>query len=717
MSPGRPRGRQLLRRRWVVLLVPTALALLVVPRVAGSPGSSAAQATDPFTVEVSKTTDLVSGETIEVNFRTSAGSIVHPGTRSDVYTCALQGADSYVKADFSDGTCVPLGVRLQEADVSQDSDHFYRFPDSGAEQGRRGIAILRPGVGTGNWRRAGVDFSLTCGPANPCRLVYDLFVQTGSADAVEYIRGGPELSYRPVEGVAGCEGSTADAVTSTMPDRLQEAWLAWTRDFCGRASSPPPTTSFFQPEGDALRHFAAGDYDLGYSAVGYRPGFQPETERPMVPVPIGLNAVVIAAGGGYTVGDGSWPQDLPRPHAQFRLTNQEAAVLFGQSQASLVFNDQYVNEMLANNPEIPASLYLFNSNVSAPVALTGAQSTTFFATMQFDTLAGDQWTNIDGSDRGVESDFNHADPVHDASFLSLKTGRPDLARLAYSQRYSQGTFYVLTDLATANALGLTVVSMPNAAGEWITPTPETLAAAVPQMVAQEDGTLLPNPQATAGYPLTFVEYAMAPAEPLVDANCTARTGSEDLLHGWLDYVTTDGQDQLTGGDGLVPLTPQLRDAAATAREAVGATPNECATPPPPTNPPPTTPPGNGVIPSNSLGPGGEFGSGPFTGSGSSGANGGSATPTQEATAETAAEALEAAQDDGVDLPGLSGIRAINQLMPPAALLAVAGLTTAVALATAGYPVPASVRRLPRQAGATARRLRRGGRRGRRGSGG
>jgi hypothetical protein len=490
-----------------------------------------------------------------------------------------------------------------------------------------------------------------------------------------------------------------------MPDRLQDAWLSWTRDVCQTTDSPPPTSAFFAPEGTALNSFAAGEFDLTYSAVGYRPGFDPPTRRPMVPVPIGLNAVVVAVGGGYPVVDGSWPTDFPKPHSEFRLTNQHLATLFGQWEQALVFSDQS-NEVLANNLQIPGLNYLLNSNVGAALALTGPQSTTLFASTQFDTLAPDDWKSAAGVARGVETDLNAADPPHMTGELDLKTGRPDLARIVYRELYSQGTYYVLTDLATANALGLTVVSIPDPAntGGWVTPTAETLAAAVPQMQHQQDGTLVPDPNTTAGYPLTYVEYAMAPAQPLVDANCAPRTGSQQQLGAWLEYVTTEGQGQLPLEDGgLVPLTTDLQTDAANALAQVGSSPPACTHTPPPTTPPTTQ--NTGGAPGSSYGPPAN-GSGSGSGSGLGNRSDPSAnpdTPTRPATPDTVDEALEAAKEDKVKLPGLTGIRAINTLWSPAALLLIVALTTAVALATAGYQMPTAVGNVARRGASIADR--------------
>jgi hypothetical protein len=198
---------------------------------------------------------------------------------------------------------------VQATDESVDNDLLHRFPDN-----RRAFTTLRPGVGVAHWLQNGVEQEMPCGPEDRCRLVFRLRLQHANGTVETVIKAGDELTYRPTEGVSGCSGPASGAIESTMPDRLQDAWLDWTRSICQvTTGQTAPTNAFFQTEGEALDSLAGGSYDLAYSAVGYRPGFQPDDERDMVPVPVGLNAVVVAVGGGYLVEDGSWPVDLARP--------------------------------------------------------------------------------------------------------------------------------------------------------------------------------------------------------------------------------------------------------------------------------------------------------------------------------------------------------------------------------------------------------------------
>jgi hypothetical protein len=75
------------------------------------------------------------------------------------------------------------------------------------------------------------------------------------------------------------------------------------------------------------------------------------------------------------------------------------------------------------------------------------------------------------------------------------------------------------------------------------------------------------------YPLTFVEYAVAPLKPLVDDRCNPRPTSQELLTNWLNYVTQTGQQNLP--DGMEAITPSMVQTAQTQIARVGTVANTC----------------------------------------------------------------------------------------------------------------------------------------------
>ena len=88
-----------------------------------------------------------------------------------------------------------------------------------------------------------------------------------------------------------------------------------------------------------------------------------------------------------------------------------------------------------------------------------------------------------------------------------------------------------------------------------------MQAAVANMTAQPDGTLLPNPNGGAvngvePYPLTYVEYAIAPAQPLLNSDCTANTAAQTAIERVADIPRQPGSDDLPAG--MAPLPEQPR---------------------------------------------------------------------------------------------------------------------------------------------------------------
>ena len=185
--------------------------------------------------------------------------------------------------------------------------------------------------------------------------------------------------------------------------------------------------------------------------------------------------------------------------------------------------------------------------------------------------------------------------------LALFTGRPAMRKALFSGGTQQGGgVWFLTDLATADALALSPVGIEShpGSGTYVAPTPESIVAALPAMVPDAGGVLIASsspPPATAGnpqpYALSMVEYAVVPAEPLRNTDCTRRDKSQVLLTNWLKYITGPaGQAALPPG--MIPLTPALASAAAAALPKVGAaaTTGACAGPSSPSTTTPTTSP-------------------------------------------------------------------------------------------------------------------------------
>jgi hypothetical protein len=73
--------------------------------------------------------------------------------------------------------------------------------------------------------------------------------------------------------------------------------------------------------------------------------------------------------------------------------------------------------------------------------------------------------------------------------------------------------------------------------------------------------------------MTYVEYAIVPKAPLVDDTCNLRSGSQDVMNKWLNYVVNEGQANLPGG--MIPLTDELKATAVAAIAQVGTGAIDC----------------------------------------------------------------------------------------------------------------------------------------------
>jgi len=274
-------------------------------------------------------------------------------------------------------------------------------------------------------------------------------------------------------------------------------------------------------------------------------------------------------------------------------------------------------------------------------------------------------------------------------------------------------YWTLTDLATAKEMGLTPVAIRNAAGKYVLPTAASLAAAVPTMTKQADGTLVPNPASKANpdaYPLSFVEYALAPAAPLVStagaerlaapgraaASTTPRTASQALLTSWLTYATGAGQSSLPPG--FAPLTADLQAQAAKAIAAIGkgtTKPVKTPTKTPTKVPSATGGPLGGSVPlglglAGSGGLGSDVGAGLGTDAalaGTTSAAGLSDTGTRAPSSASTGRASHQATIATVHLPPYLGVKAADTLAPLLSLVLLILLTAGATIVTAGRPLP------------------------------
>lgn len=707
------------RRRRTRLLYAFSACCLVAAVLTGpmsGPGAPPAGASDlPFTLEVSATTGLVDGEPVSITVRADAGQRV--GSSGLIYICRAD-ATYTSNADlqpYTAGNC-------PNAPISS-SGSLLPWPIRSYPTGSTSVSTVRMGTGTVEWG-PGVDpdqFSLTCDPDNPCRLVIDIPIEGRG----RFIDASTVLTFADDSPIGACGGSEPAALNAGGPDRMLGAWINWTRSQCVASGSQASTLAVLTGEGDGHESFALGQADLTYSAVGpHFPGSVPEDPRASISVPVGLNAAVIGLLGGYGTRDADWPDGVPRPFTDVKVTVAEMATLFGKG--PFLFEAFNYDTVAARNPQLAAVGSLTNFGRINPLAPAGSEAVSWLATSAFDTIAGDQWRtpplDIEGNPpdvpRGVHPSFALADPPFVSALFELYSAQSILKKAVAENEfkpYNYGPIWVLTDLATASQLGIPTVALQNAAGEFVAPTAESLRAALPDMAPQADGTMLPDPttDTPGAYPLTFVEHAVVPAEPLLDADCEPRTDAQELLADWLTYITGPGQAVLPAG--MVGLTPELLEAAAEARAEVGeAAPTGDCAPAEPEGPTPTTtttPPLPGAVPTPRDGAGLPPGSPPAgvagfdpidsaSGSGSSGSSGSGSGASigpdaaDEGSDGDSTDELAGGPTGDVDIPEPDGSAPTGGLAGTGALLGLAVLGGIGGMVSSGQPVRIPGRRRP-----------------------
>lgn len=680
-------------------------ALLVFSFVSAlAPGStpSAEAQVASFTVTATPTTDVIDGQAVSIRVDTPPGLLLGSSSRARI----CRDGPTYDSPDdllpFGPGNCPNAGVSSSATPTGVAT--ISALPD-----GRSAIGSLRVGTGRVQWGPATepTRFELACDAASPCRLVLELQTSTGGT----VIDASTLLTFSDTSPQGSCGGAAPGILSSAGSDRFIDTWARWTRSACEAQDAKASSNAIFTGEGAGLEAFAGGQADLAYSATGPTLPGRPLVAAPRasVSVPVALNAVVIGMLGGYSSEAPDWPRGLPRPFTDVRLTADELATLFGQGLFG--FNPQPGDPTLVRNEQLAAAVTSLGGPAMAP---SGSDATTFLTTRWFDTRAAASWVTptvpLDGipggTDRGVEDELSAADPAFPVAISSQYSARATLKRsVAAASLPNAGSFpitWVLTDLATAEQLDIPVASLQNSRGEFVTPTPSSLAAAVPSMERRADGTVVPTGGADAAgaYPLAFVEHAVVPTQPLLTAECAARPASQELLGTWLDYVTGGGQSQL---DGLVPLTPELATIAAASKAKVGTgkVTGPCAEEAPTPTPPPA-PPGGEAPPA--LPGGADFGGG--SGFGGSGFGSGSDLPSSSlggsdlgvagadapasdrrgADPEAAEEAADDAAAGGPTLPPVLGISSLGGTSGVAALVGLALMGAGVGTLGTGRPL-------------------------------
>ena len=471
-------------------------------------------------------------------------------------------------------------------------------PGGTAPADKDGVAELTVRAGIGNATKTapalGTTHDWKCDATSSCLL--SLVITPPQGDAT--FDTSTVLTYRDDDPTAGCGGPAKDQFRTAAPDRLTEQWVSWTVGACGDQGLP--TTATFTNDGAAISQLEAGSVDLAYAGVGPA-ATGGDATRKVVATPIALNATVLAV-AGFTPAPSSVPGASLWHHiGQLKMSEAEAAALLS---GNLGLEQSLQDSLVKRNPDLASQRA--SVGFTAPGALAGAQATTEFASTFFATRQPAGWVYPTstvkfgvnaGKPLGPFADYNTV--FNSLAMLNLSAGKPQLVGDIYKklaekpQAVSLVSFY-LTDLATARQLGLSPVALGDDAHGFVAPTPESLAAAVPAMPRSTDGLRLPPPSAPTGaYPLTYVEYALTPAEQLLDSDCKPEPAELTAIKRWLGYVTDQGQaDDQLATSGMVALPDSLRAEAAASLDEIGSsapTSGPCGPATPVTTPASTSP--------------------------------------------------------------------------------------------------------------------------------
>jgi ABC-type phosphate transport system substrate-binding protein len=243
------------------------------------------------------------------------------------------------------------------------------------------------------------------------------------------------------------------------------------------------------------------------------------------------------------------------------------------------------------------------------------------------------------------------------------------------------TLIAFVDTANAAAFHFPLASLRNAAGKDVLPTTESLTAGLAAMKATSAGTMESDPASTdpAAYPLTMVQYAMAPTSGL-------DTAKAKQIATFLQYAAVKGQVTGTqqGGlpDGYLPLPSTLQKELVTVTDAVahqtGQAPGGTQTTTPAGTTPTTDSQDSPFVTSDDGSGTGDFTDTGSTDTGSTDnpapATGTTATPTASATnspAKVKAVSYQPAKDDPgaikLFFPLLIALAATTALAGPALL--------------------------------------------------
>jgi hypothetical protein len=410
-------------------------------------------------------------------------------------------------------------------------------------------------------------------------------------------------------GLAGCPLRNADFTAGGSP-MLAGTMLSWQEGLCTGSNSVEVSYNGTINENQARSFFQTGAEDVSFTTLP----LTGSASHPFTYAPVAVSAVSVAFWADNSKAN--------QPYTTIKLTPRLLAKMVTTSYAYT--NDQCFPNRTSNpcdsgvdnNPpglfEDPDFLrynpgtWDIANEWDTPTIVSGDSDMTWVTTgwiaanrVASDFLSGvpDQWgMRLDSSyghlqypvDQFVPADpyppvaFAYAplfplsnvilyqvnnQPPGTASTLDTTTGNPTYDPLPVEAVGQRDLFAILDEGDAANFLFPTAF-MQNAAGKFVQPTDQSMAAAVNDMTVNPDGitrSMNFTKKDPAAYPLTMVIYAAVPTGGIPTAKAAA-------IARFLDYVANQGQHpgSLPGDlkPGFLPLPESLRQQTLKAANEV-----------------------------------------------------------------------------------------------------------------------------------------------------
>ncbi len=509
-------------RSWAV--VASCAAVLVAATFVGVPGQAQAR-----TMLVTPDEQLVDGQYVDV-----ALTGFEPGRYVRVRLCAQDAA----------------GV----SDCAKDENAFNA-------PGRSRIALPGPdGKASTPFVIKALDIDkigggkFQCDAESPCKLIAFDLDDSGNKEI------GIESSVATALAFAGSTLPCVESeprVAGSGASSIRAAVVEWQAETC----RPPMSLNVSYATANSvngIQAFVGGLTDADFAMSGIpltADERQTLADRKVQPlhIPVGLGSLVLAYNLWYDKDGDQQPDQI----TDLQLSPQTlAGIMTGQVSS---WSDPAITaDNLENYPDG------FRSKAIRPVARADNSAATWWLLSWFCALAQEEWEK-----GGAEAFRCPAKTIFPAgNGVNLFTGTDKVALQIREFAGEQGTGGIpdggligFVYNSEALKIGLPVVALRNAAGEYVKPTEQSVTAAAAAGAIDADGVFTPNFHSggPGAYPLPVVTYAIVPA-----ADTALKDPQEQLLMKFLDYVVGDGQEQATQR-GYAPLPEAM---AAKSRESI-----------------------------------------------------------------------------------------------------------------------------------------------------